>query len=59
LEKNTANDRQWYYKKQSGRQEFMRGPFTRQEILKKHEDGVIDKDTFIPKNAIAIDIPTL
>ena len=47
MEKNTANDRQWYYKKQSGRQEFMRGPFTRQEILKKHEDGVIDRDTFI------------
>jgi uncharacterized protein YkwD len=47
LEDNTESSKQWYYKQEDGRHEFVRGPFTRQEILEKLEKGIINKNTLI------------
>ena len=47
LEDNTTSSKQWYYKQEDGRHQFIRGPFTRQEILEILEKGIINKNTLI------------
>jgi hypothetical protein len=47
LEDSTTSSKQWYYKHKEGKHEFLRGPFTKQEILQKLEEGIIDKNTLI------------
>jgi len=47
LEDNTTSSKQWYYKQEDGKNEFIRGSFSRQEILEILEKGIINRNTLI------------
>jgi hypothetical protein len=43
----TGHKKGWYYKNKSGRHEYVRGPFTKDELLERLRDGVIEDDLYV------------